>query len=153
VLRGAAALAIPREDEILRAMSQAKPQEHVERVRSISEAFNRGDVEAVVRAVHPDIEFTRVGDQSPVRGVAGLREWMEPDAFQDQRFEPLDFKVNGNKVLVEQRFTGRGAASGMELDFTTFAVFTLDDDGLVTRLEAFLPHEEAQALEAAGLTE
>jgi ketosteroid isomerase-like protein len=128
-------------------------EENVELVRSIFEAFNRGDFEAVVQAVHPDIEYIRVGDQLPVRGVAALREWMEPDAFQEQRFEPLDFTVNGNKVLVHQRFTGRGAGSGIELDFTTLAVFTLDDDGLVTRLEAFLPHEEAEALEAAGLRE
>jgi ketosteroid isomerase-like protein len=128
-------------------------QEKVDLVRSVLEAFNRGDFEAVVQAVHPDIEFIRVGDQSPVHGVAALREWMEPDAFQDQRFEPLDIAVNGNKVLVHQRFTGRGAGSGMELDFTTFAVITLDDDGLVTRLEGFLPHEEAEALKAAGLRE
>jgi ketosteroid isomerase-like protein len=129
------------------------PEEHVERVRSILEAFNRGDVEAVVQVVHPDIEFTRVGDQSPVRGLASLREWMEPDAFQDQRFEPLDITANGNKVLVRQRFTARGAGSGLELDFTTFAVFTLGDDGLVTRLEGFLAHEEAEAREAAGLSD
>jgi ketosteroid isomerase-like protein len=121
-------------------------------VRRTFEAFNRGDFEAVARAAHPDIEFIRIGGQSPVRGVAALREWMEPDAFEDQRFEPLDFRVNGNKVLVRQHFTGRGAGSGMELDFTTFAVFTVDD-GLLTRMEGFLPHEEANALEAAGLSE
>jgi ketosteroid isomerase-like protein len=128
-------------------------EENVETLRSLYEAFNRGDFEAVEQAVHPDIEFVRVGDQGPVRGVAALREWMEPDAFEDQRFEPLDFRTNGNKVLVRHHFTGRGAGSGMELDFTTFAVFSLDDDGIVRRLEGFLPHEEAAALEAAGLSE
>jgi ketosteroid isomerase-like protein len=121
-------------------------------VRRGLEAFNRGDFQAAAETVHPDIEFVRIGDQSPVRGVAALRKWMEPDAFEDQRFEPLDFRVNGNKVFVRQHFTGRGAGSGLELDFTTFAVFTVDD-GLLTRLEAFLPHEEAEALEAAGLSE
>ena len=30
-------------------------------------------------------------------------------------------------------------------------VWTLDDDGLVTRVQGFLPHQEAEALEAAGL--
>src|SRR4051812_36679831 len=44
------------------------------------------------------------------------------------------FRVNGNKVLVRQRFTGRGAGSGMELDLTVFVVFTVEDD-LVTRAE------------------
>ena len=130
----------------------AMSQENVEMLRSVYEAFNRGDFEAVMRAVHPDIEFVRFGGQSPVRGLAALREWMEPDAFEDQRFEPLDFTPNGNKVLVRHHFTGRGAGSGMALDFTSFAVFTLDDDGLVTRLEAFFPYEEVEALEAVGLS-
>ena len=125
-------------------------QDNVERLRSLYEAFNRGDFEAVTEAVHPDVEFVRIGDQSPLRGQAALREWMEPDAFEMQRFEPLDFSVNGDKVLVRQNFTGRGAGSGLEMDFVTLAVFTLDD-GLVTRLEAFLPDQEAEALKAAGL--
>ena len=119
-------------------------------VRSIYDAFNRGDFEAVMRAVHPDIEFVRFGGQSPVRGTDALREWMEPDAFEDQRFEPLDFRANRNKLLVRHHFTGRGVASGMALDLTSFAVFTFDE-GLITRLEAFFPYEEAEALEAAGL--
>ena len=127
-------------------------QDNVQALRSVYEAFNRGDFEAVMRAVHPDIEFVRFGGQSPVRGLAALREWMEPDAFEDQRFEPLDFTPNGNKVLVRHHFTGRGAGSGMALDFTSFAVFTLDDDGLVTRLEAFFPYEEAKALQTVGLS-
>jgi ketosteroid isomerase-like protein len=127
-------------------------KENVEVLRSGYEAFNRSDFDAVARVFHPDIEFVRAGGQSPVRGAAALRGWIEPDAFEDQRFEPLDFTVNGNKVLVRQHFTGRGATSGMALDFASFAVFTVDD-GLVTRLEGFLPHEEMEALEAAGLSE
>jgi hypothetical protein len=125
-------------------------QENVEIVRAQIDAYNRGDFEAVARTFHPDIEI--VGGLAPVRGVAAAREWLEPDAFEDQRIEPLDFRVNGNKVLVRQRFTGRGAGSGMELDLTVFVVFTVEDD-LVTRAEGFPPHEEAQALEAAGLSE
>jgi ketosteroid isomerase-like protein len=128
-------------------------RENVEVIRFIYEAFNRSDFEAVVRSVHPDIEFIRAGDQAPVRGVAALRAWMEPDAFEDQRFEPLELTAHGNKLLVRQHFTGRGAGSGMELDFTTYRVWTLDDDGLVARLEGYLPHQESEALEAAGLAE
>ena len=78
---------------------------------------------------------------------------MEPDAFEEQRIEPLDFRVNGNKVLVRQHSTVRGAGSGIELDLGFWAIWTLDDDGLVTRLESYLYHQEAEALEAAGLSE
>ena len=126
-------------------------EENVEVLRSLYEAFNRGDFEAAVRAAHPDVELIPPGGQSPIRGAPALRTWMEPDAFDDQRFEPLEFTVNGGKVLVRHRMTGRGAGSGVEFDLTLFVVFTIDRDGLVTRLEGFLPHEETEALDAAGL--
>ena len=78
---------------------------------------------------------------------------MEPDVFEEQRFEPLDFSVKGDKVLVRVHVTGRGAGSGIEFDVVTYAVYTLDDHGLVKEAQVFLPHEEAEALEAAGLRE
>jgi limonene-1,2-epoxide hydrolase len=129
------------------------PEESVDLLRTLYEAFNRADFEAAVRAAHPDVELIPPGGQSPIRGAAALRAWMEPDAFEDQRFEPLDFTVNDGKVLVRHRMTGRGAGSGVEFDVTLFVVFTIDDDGLVTRLHGFLPHEEAEARRAAGLSE
>ena len=128
-------------------------EEMIAALRRFHEAFNRGDVEALVRMAHPDIELVRPGGQSSVKGVAALREWMEPDAFEEQRVEPLDFRVNGDKVLVRVHATGRGAGSGIEIDAVISAVYTLDDHGLVKEAEGFLPHEEADALKAAGLRE
>ncbi len=122
-------------------------------LRRFLDAFNRRDFEAVVQLVRPDIEFVRTGGMSSVKGVAALREWLEPDAFEEQRFEPLDFRVNGDEVLVRAHATGRGAGSGIEIDLVTFGVFTLNDHGLVKKAQLFLPHEEAEALEAAGLRE
>jgi hypothetical protein len=37
------------------------------------------------------------------------------------------------------------------VELETWVLWTFDDDGLVTRLEGFLPHQDAEALEAAGL--
>jgi hypothetical protein len=39
------------------------------------------------------------------------------------------------------------------VDFVNRIVWTLDDHGLVKEAQGFLPHEEAEALEAAGLRE
>jgi ketosteroid isomerase-like protein len=122
-------------------------------LRRFHDAFNRRDFEAVVQLVHPDIELVRPGGQSSVKGVAALREWLEPDAFEEQRVEPLDFRVKGDKVLVREHVTGRGAGSGIEVDVVGWFVWTLDDHGLVKETQVFLPHEEAEALEAAGLRE
>jgi len=128
-------------------------EETIARLRRIYEAFNRGDFEAALQLAHPDIELVRTGGMSSVKGVAALREWMEPDAIEEQHFEPLDFKINGDKVFVLIRSTGQGAGSGIEIDFVAPVVWTLDDHGLVKKVQAFLPHEEAEALEAAGLSE
>ena len=122
-------------------------------LRRIHEGFNRRDFEAVVQLAHPDVELVRTGGMSSLKGVAALREWMEPDAFEEQHFEPLDFRVKGDKVLVREHVTGRGAGSGIEVDFVTYIVCALDDHGLVKEVQGFLPHEEAEALEAAGLSE
>jgi ketosteroid isomerase-like protein len=128
-------------------------EEMIAALRRFHDAFNRRDVEAVVQLVRPDVELVRPGGQSSVKGVAALREWLEPDAFEEQRVEPLDFRVKGDKVLVREHVTGRGAGSGIEVDVVGWFVWTLDDHGLVKETQVFLPHEEAEALEAAGLSE
>ncbi len=43
--------------------------------------------------------------------------------------------------------------AAMEMAHPTWAVWTLDDDGLITRVEGFLIHQESEAREAAGLSE
>jgi len=125
----------------------------IDALRRSHEAFNRGDFDAAVESAHPEIEFIPPGGQAPLRGAAALRAWMEPDAFEEQRIEPLDFRVEGNKVLVRQHTQARGVGSGINLDQEIWTVWTFDDDLLVTRMESFLPHDESEALEAAGLSE
>ena len=63
-----------------------------------------------------------------------------------------EVRINGDKVLVRQHTWGRGAGSGIELEIDTWVVWTFDGDGLVTRIEAFLIHQETAALEAAGMS-
>jgi ketosteroid isomerase-like protein len=125
----------------------------IDALRRAHEAFNRGDFDAAVELAHPEMEFIPPGGQASLRGAEALRAWMEPDAFEEQRIEPLDFRVEGNKVLVRQRIQARGAGSGINLDLENWTVWTFDDDLLVTRAETYLPHQESEALEAAGLSE
>ena len=129
-----------------------RDQEIINGLRRGYEAFNRADFDAVMELVHPEIELVRAGGQSSLRGADAVRAWMEPDALEDQRMEPLEFRVNGDKVLVHQNVRARGAGSGIELDVDAWVVWTFDDDGLVTRLEAFLD-QESEALNAAGFSE
>ena len=109
-------------------------QEIIDTLRRTYEAFSRADFDTAIEMAHPDIEYHAPGGQSVRRGADALRAWMEPDAFEEQQIEPLEFRVHGDKVWVRQHIRARGAGSGIEL-------------------EGYLPHEEAAALEAAGLAE
>jgi ketosteroid isomerase-like protein len=126
-------------------------QENVERVRTRLDAYNRGDFDALVETNHSEIEVVPPGGQSAIKGTARVRTWTEPDAFESQAVEPLDFRAVGNTVLVHARTRIRGTRSGIETDFLVWLVWTFDDAGLTTRIEIYPHHQEAEALEAAGL--
>jgi ketosteroid isomerase-like protein len=130
-----------------------RDEETVARLRRFYEAFNRGDFGAATEVADPEIEFVRALGQPELRGAEALRAWMQPDAFEEQRIEALEFTVNENRVLVRQRSRGRGAESHIEVDVDFWSVWTLNDDGLATRLEFFLDHQRDEALGAAGLSE
>jgi ketosteroid isomerase-like protein len=122
-------------------------------LRRVYEAYSRGDFDTAMQLAHPEIELIPPGGQSSLRGAEAVRRWMEPDALLDQRVELLDCRINGNRALIRQRSVARGAKSGIEIDIKMWAVWTLNEDGLATRIEAFLIDEESAALEAAGLSE
>lgn len=126
-------------------------EQNLDKLRHVYHAFNRGDFDEAVTALHRDVEFLPPGGRLVYRGPNGVRRWMEPDALVDQSIEPVDFTVAGNKVLVRQRVTARGASTGLELDAYSWAVYTFDDDGLVIRVEGYMEYDEAEAREAAGL--
>jgi len=127
--------------------------ELIAETRRALDAYSRGDFDAAVKNAHPEIELVPAGGQNPIKGAAQFRAWMEPDAFESQVAEPLDIRVVGNKVLVWTRTRIKGAGSGMDADFLGYVVWTYDEAGLNTRIEIYLPHQEAEALEAVGLTE
>ncbi len=127
--------------------------ELVAQLRRGMDAYNRGDFDAAMEGVHPEIELVLAGDQQPLKGAAQFRAWMEPDAFESQVTEPLDFRVVGNKVLVRLLSHIRATGSGFEGDFIFWNVYTHDEAGLLIRLEVYLHYQEAEALQATGLSE
>jgi ketosteroid isomerase-like protein len=127
-------------------------QEWIDRLRRAYDAFSRADFDAAVEFAHPDIEFVPPTGESH-RGIESFRKWMEPDAFDRQVVEPLEFLVSGNKVLVKQRIRARGAGSGIELEASSWGVWTVDEDGRAIRLQGFLEPQEAEARRAAGLSD
>jgi ketosteroid isomerase-like protein len=105
------------------------------RLRRAYDAFSRGNFDRAMEIAHPDIEFVPPGGQAPLRGAEGFRAWMEPDALEENRIEAREMRINGDKVLVRQHAWARGAGSGIELEVDAWAVWTVNEDGLVTRVE------------------
>jgi hypothetical protein len=131
-------------------------EENVETARRWLEAIS-GDTEDFDRAialVHRDVVFVPPGDQAAYRGAESLRRWMEPDAFDQQVVKGFEtVVVTDRTILGRQLVTARGTISGIEMDVTGWSVWTFDEDGLITRIELYLSHEEDKARKAAGLRE
>jgi ketosteroid isomerase-like protein len=126
--------------------------QNLEAVRRWFDALNDEDFDAAIALVHPDVEFVPPGGQPPYRGAERLRRWMEPDALQGQAFDCLEnVATDHGTVLVKHRVTARGTSSGFPVNVISLSVWSFDDDGLITRGEVFLEHEEDEAREAAGL--
>jgi ketosteroid isomerase-like protein len=92
---------------------------NVKLVRSICEAWERGDYSSLEWA-HPEIEFAIADGPSPGRwrGIAGMVEGMRDflSAWENYRVKAEEFRVlDDERVLVLERFGGRGKTSGLDV--------------------------------------
>jgi ketosteroid isomerase-like protein len=133
-------------------------QEAIDRIKRGYEAFNRGDLEAAVQDLHPDIEWRVALDlpDSPpdetYRGHEGvMRFWQSwHGAFEGFSVEIEEIIDAGDAVVVVGGVHGRGAVSGADVATPTFPmVWTLADDGRPIRVEMFQTLEDAK--KEAGL--
>ena len=139
------------ESDYPRDTARAMSEENLERLKATYEAFNREDFDAAAGIAHPEIEFIRNAGLAPVRGAHAFRVWMEPETLEERAAEPLDFRIHEDKILVHALDKGRGVGSGIYLEAEGWTVWTFDDEGRVTRVEAF--NDEEPALKALGLLE
>ena len=130
-------------------------QENVEIVRLGYEAFNRGDIEAVVATLDPGIEWWPAADElitQPYRGHDGYRALVAEarEGVPDLQAEIEEMFAGADRVVTCLRFWGRGRDSGapVEVRETNVARFR---EGRIIEVREF--REKAEALEAAGLSE
>jgi ketosteroid isomerase-like protein len=128
--------------------------ENVELGRRLVQAFNEGDVEAVLAAMHPDVEFIpmRAPVEGAYRGHGGLRTFFADNAesFDVFHVDEDEVRDHGNCVVGIGTLRVRGKGSGAEVIVPTAVVLTFAQ-GKVIRFEEF--GEREKALEAAGLRE
>lgn len=129
-------------------------REDVETLRRGYEALGRGDLSAALASFDPDIEVEdhelSLAGPAKRKGHKGFLEILTivNEGFEDVRYTPEEFRDAGDQVLVKARRTGRGSASGVEVEEQQFHVFDFDQ-GRVVRFRSFL--ELDKALEAVGL--
>jgi ketosteroid isomerase-like protein len=121
------------------------------------DALNRGDVDAFVDLVSPDVEWEDAMFWSePMRihrGKAELGEWLNQvlEPWESFHIEVEEIReAADDRVLVGGLLTTRGKGSGAETQTRGCFVYWIAN-GKVKRRQVFL--DRAEALVAAGLTE
>lgn len=129
--------------------------ENVEVVRTIYDAYERGDYPAAFECFHEDIEWFGPPDISNsgfARGHAGVRHSLSTwvGSWDEYHFELRELIDAGDQILAVGWHRGRGKGSGVEVSEEIFSVWTLHV-GEVVRQRMF--RDRVQAFEAVGLSE
>jgi ketosteroid isomerase-like protein len=129
----------------------------MDRIHLAIEAFNRRDMDAMLRWNHRDVVYQTAiasmeGEGGVYHGHEGVRQWSRDldEAMEDLHGE-LDelYDLGDGRYLGAGRFQGCGKGSGAEFDVPMAWVYIADDDGLILRYEAYFEREKA--LESVGL--
>ena len=129
-------------------------QENVERFVKGIEAFNRGDIQGVLRFMDPEIHFEHrlAAFQKDFVGLDGVRGWLADvrENFDNGQIHCPDVRDLGDRVLGLGTLHATGKQSGVETE-QTFAALATYRNGLITEYTDF--GDRDRALEAAGLSE
>jgi ketosteroid isomerase-like protein len=127
-----------------------RQRENLELVRAGFEAFNAGDIAAVLELLDPEIEvFTAPGliNAGTFHGHAGFLEWAqgwleawESTVNEIERLHP----IGEDRVVVEAHQRARGAGSGIDVEMDNTWLFEIRN-GKATRLHLYDDREEAFA--------
>ena len=133
-------------------------QENVEIVRRQFALLSQDDYEAFFDEFPLEGVFDfsrRLIDPVVLRGPDEMRAWMERERQMWEGdhvgYEPKELIDAGDKVLALVRVSGRGKASGVEVEAYTWNVMTFRDGKPVEM--TYFGDDRAAALEAAGLSE
>jgi ketosteroid isomerase-like protein len=115
-------------------------------IRSLYDAFGRGDIPSVLGAMSPDIKWHQA-ESNPYNPTG--QAWVGPDAVLNNLFmrlggewdgftvHPRSFHDAGGSVIVEGRYTGTYKATGKSLDAQFCHIWDVTD-GKSTRFQQYL---------------
>ena len=131
-------------------------EENVETIKAVNAAFNRGDWDAALSYLAPDIKFDTSRDLNETRGIyetpEGVRRAVERfyEPWESWRVEIDEFVHIGEDTVVMRQTGYLRGRDGIEVTARTIAVCTFRE-GAISEYTHYPQLEEA--LEAAGLSE
>ncbi len=129
-------------------MSEREENERI--LREGIEAYNRGDVAAMVALFDPQIELhvdSAQGNPGTWIGLDGFQQMMSGwrEAFAEDRSELRDVEiVGGSHLIAEVHQIAVGAASGIEVEMTNYYLLELRD-GRAVRFHIYGDRDTAMA--------
>ena len=129
-------------------------QDNVEIVRRVYQALGGRDWDAVFHDMHPDFEMTT--QRGPAAGTYRRREGAQGfledyvEGFGDMVWEPEEFSINGDLVVVLVTQRGRPKGGSVDIVVRNGHLWTVRD-GTILSMKTF--PDPNDALEAAGLSE
>jgi ketosteroid isomerase-like protein len=119
------------------------------------EAFNRGDINACVQLLHPEIEWyasNRYSDSETHIGPNDVKLYLEAlyNHLDEPRMEPEDGYQIGDHVMLINRMRGKGTLAGSEVVERYNWVALIDGDRFRRVITYPTPAEARRALEAAA---
>jgi ketosteroid isomerase-like protein len=127
---------------------------NVQIIKTVYDAFGRGDIPAVLGAMAPTIEWYEAeGNPYQPSGAA----WVGPDAILQNLFTrigaeweyfrvvPRAFHDAGDTVIVEIRYEGKYTPTGRTMDAQACHLFTLRA-GKVTKVQQYADTAQLQAV-------
>ena len=126
--------------------------DNVSLLKSLYDAFGRGDIPTVLGAMSPDIKWYEA-ESNPY--MPSGKAWIGPDAVLNNLFmklgeewdgftvHPKSFHDAGNSVIVEGRYSGTYKATGTSMDTQVCHVWDVKG-GKVTRFQQYVDTAKLQ---------
>jgi ketosteroid isomerase-like protein len=119
-----------------------------ERVRASVEAYNRGDLDGWLAFFAPDCRYQVAPEHPESRLLVGreeirdyMRDWQRQ--LVGMRYEISEIVVEGDRVLLAGRLSGRGVDSDLPIE-VPLALLLEHRDGLTVSAEEYLDVERAR---------
>jgi uncharacterized protein len=133
--------------------SSSELEQMIPALRGAYAAFNRGDIDAAVTSLDPQIEWTEPGDfpgGGTYRGLDGVKRYLAQSraAWAEVHSEPERFIPAGNRIVVfvHTRVRPKGSSEWQEVNLAD--VYTVRN-GKAIQMRAFADRQ--QALHWAGV--